>query len=425
MTACLTASREFGIASSANDARLYLDPTLIYVLPGETFTAEVKIADVLSLYSWQVNMSYDPTVLQFENVTEGEFLKDQPEGTLPPYERVENELGWVIFQWVTKGKYEGVSGSGTLATVRFQVDAVTNGETVLNLTHPSTFLLKWNPPPVPAGGSEFEDIPFEAENGFFTNLEVPPVADFSYSPSPPVINEAVTFDASDSSAVSPLEIVGYEWRFGDGTNATGVTVQHTFAEGGDYTVTLIVIDNATPSGLMQLAFDTVEMPLIWYELYGSTSRDVSIVFAHDIAVTDISVSSEEVTPGTTISISAEVSNLGSFSETFSVVASYDSTVIETKPVTDLASAAEMTVTFSWDTTGVAEGEYQISVEATGVQDDGNPGNNNAIYEAPIKVGASNDEPVPTTLIVAAVGIIAVLGAVAFLYMRRRGAKPPD
>jgi hypothetical protein len=189
-------------------------------------------------------------------------------------------------------------------------------------------------------------------------------------------------------------------------------------------VTLIVVDNATPSNLMQLAFDTVEMPLIWYELYGSTSRDVSIVFAHDIAVTDISVSNEEVTPGTTISISADVSNLGSFAETFSIVASYDNTVIETKPVTDLAPQAEMTVTFSWDTTGVAEGEYQISVEATGVQDEGNLGNNKAIYEAPIKVGASGGETSTTTLIVAAVGIIAVLGAVAFLYMRRRGAKPP-
>lgn len=424
MAACLTASQQVGVVSSQNTAKLYLDSRIIYALPGEAFTVEVRIAEVQSLYSWQVNMSFDPAVLQFENVTEGEFLKDQPEGTLPPYIRIENERGWALFQWVTKGKYEGVSGSGTLAIVEFQVDAAANGESVLNLTHPNTFLLKWNPPPVPAGGSEFEDIPFEAENGFFTNLEIPPVADFSYSPSPPVIGEAVTFNASDSYAVPPREIVEYQWVFGDGTNTTGMTVQHTFVEGGDYTVTLIIVDNSTPSDLMQLTFGTVEMPPIWYELYGSTSRDVSIVFAHDVAVTDISVSSEDVAPGATITISATVSNLGSFPETFSVTASYDNTVIETKPVTDLDQDSETTVTFSWDTTGVAEGEYQISVEATGVQDEGNLGNNKAIYEAPIKIGASGGEPIPTTLIIAAVGIAAVVGVVAFLFLRRRGAQAP-
>jgi hypothetical protein len=94
-----------------------VDPTLSL---GKTFTVDVLVADVLFLYSWQVNISFNPSVLKIVDRIEGDFLKGQPEGTIG-VGRIENEKGWGLFGWSTMGAYPGVSGGGTLATVEFQV----------------------------------------------------------------------------------------------------------------------------------------------------------------------------------------------------------------------------------------------------------------------------------------------------------------
>jgi len=69
-----------------------------------------------------------------------------------------------------------------------------------------------------------------------------PIANFSYSPVNPVVNETITFNASPSYDPDGY-ITKYEWDFGDGTNATGKIVTHSYSANGTYEVTLIVTDN--------------------------------------------------------------------------------------------------------------------------------------------------------------------------------------
>ena len=57
-----------------------------------------------------------------------------------------------------------------------------------------------------------------------------------------VEDNVVSFDAGGSS--DNTGIVSYEWDFGDGTAGTGITVTHTYAKSGNYTVTLTVKDAA-------------------------------------------------------------------------------------------------------------------------------------------------------------------------------------
>ncbi len=53
----------------------------------------------------------------------------------------------------------------------------------------------------------------------------------------------VVFDASRSSAAPSAEITSYQWRFGDGSSATGTEVSHTYAEPGRHQATLVVTDS--------------------------------------------------------------------------------------------------------------------------------------------------------------------------------------
>ncbi|MCB1849724.1 MAG: PKD domain-containing protein [Gammaproteobacteria bacterium] len=53
---------------------------------------------------------------------------------------------------------------------------------------------------------------------------------------------SVDFDASGSS--DDVEIIRYEWDFGDGTTTTGIAPSHVYTATGTYTVTLTAIDRA-------------------------------------------------------------------------------------------------------------------------------------------------------------------------------------
>ncbi len=59
---------------------------------------------------------------------------------------------------------------------------------------------------------------------------------------------AVQFNASASTPSSGADsIVRYNWAFGDGSNASGKTVSHTFTVNGEYSVTLTVTDSSGTS----------------------------------------------------------------------------------------------------------------------------------------------------------------------------------
>jgi hypothetical protein len=73
---------------------------------------------------------------------------------------------------------------------------------------------------------------------------------FEYSPATPRVGDSVTFDASDFDAYwqenNGSRITGYNWSFGDGTSATGVTVTHVFDEPDTY---LVQLSSPAESGL--------------------------------------------------------------------------------------------------------------------------------------------------------------------------------
>ena len=71
-----------------------------------------------------------------------------------------------------------------------------------------------------------------------------PTASFTYTPPNPTVNQSITFNASNSRDPDGT-ITNYEWDFGDGntTNTTDPILTHSYICGGNYTVTLTVVDN--------------------------------------------------------------------------------------------------------------------------------------------------------------------------------------
>ncbi|WP_080504366.1 glycosyl hydrolase family 18 protein [Haloarcula amylolytica] len=66
----------------------------------------------------------------------------------------------------------------------------------------------------------------------------------------------IEFDASGSDG----DIETYEWSFGDGSDASGVTVTHTFDTAGEYTVELVVTDESGETSTDSATVTVADMP---------------------------------------------------------------------------------------------------------------------------------------------------------------------
>jgi PKD repeat protein len=261
------------------------------------------------------------------------------------------------------------------------------------------------------GGNVPRNIPFTPVDGFFTNLEFPPVANFTYSPSRPKINETVAFDASTSFDQDGT-IDSYAWDFGDGTTEIYVkgvnlttTATHAYEASGFYSVNLSVTDDWSSN-------DTYTL-------------DVEVRYVNDIEVINVEISKTEVTAGESVSINATAFNKGSANKNFTITVYYGDTLIDEEPVTNLDPDAEVTKAFSWDTTGVAEGIYSIKAEATSVAGEEAP-DDNEFVDGTVNVKASGAQDLGIlTIFAAGVVVVGVLGVGVFLYLRRRSASLPS
>ena len=116
----------------------------------------------------------------------------------------------------------------------------------------------------PALGSYLVTLKISDSEGLFDNasklidVRHRPTANFTYSPTLPMIGETVTFNGS-SSKPNGGSIVTYAWDFGDAQTGIGVVVNHTYLTYGTYNVTLTVTDS---EGLSSSLTQTIRI-LIW------------------------------------------------------------------------------------------------------------------------------------------------------------------
>lgn len=132
-TYLLTSNRRYSATSSSIPA-VSVSPRDItrQVEIGQTFTVNVTITNVNDLYVWQAGMTFNATILEAVNFTEGPFLQDSGD-TLWVDGTINNTAGIIHYHACTlTGNVTGVSGNGTLGTVTFKVKNY--GNSTLQLT---------------------------------------------------------------------------------------------------------------------------------------------------------------------------------------------------------------------------------------------------------------------------------------------------
>jgi PKD repeat protein len=76
----------------------------------------------------------------------------------------------------------------------------------------------------------------------------PPTAAFVFSPASPAVGQDIFFNAEASRAAAGRRLISYDWDFGSGRFANGVTTVKGYNTAGSYNVTLTVTDDANQTG---------------------------------------------------------------------------------------------------------------------------------------------------------------------------------
>ncbi len=172
---------------AVNGTTLYVDPAMVQdVAVGETFKINLSVADVVALYTWQIKLWFDPSVLNCTEAaypTAGGIFDGKP--IVPVSPEIDNIEGYVLFGASLVG-FDSASGSGILCEITFEVSAI--GESTIEFSEygGNTFLLDDN----------LDTIPATVLDGYFANIPIPShdvaVTQLSLSDDRPAQNETVT-----------------------------------------------------------------------------------------------------------------------------------------------------------------------------------------------------------------------------------------
>jgi len=150
------------------DVTMLVDPPVIAdeaLQAPSTFDVRINISTTLPVYSWQFNLSWDPSILMIIGYQLGNFLNAGNATNTTDIITGDAIAGWLLWSETAIGAdFPGKTGSGWLGNLTFSV--VDYGYSVLDIDHDLTYVMIKNhfpPPPV------YKVYPVK-ENGQFRNV---------------------------------------------------------------------------------------------------------------------------------------------------------------------------------------------------------------------------------------------------------------
>lgn len=114
------------------DAAIRFDPSSSTAAPGAIFVVNVVVDNVVDLGGYEFTVTFDPGVVQVQNVTLGPFLGSTGRTAAPLGPNIDHAAGSFEFGAFSFGTAAGPNGSGIVAQVTLQT--VAPGSTTLIFT---------------------------------------------------------------------------------------------------------------------------------------------------------------------------------------------------------------------------------------------------------------------------------------------------
>ena len=284
-------------------------------------------------------------------------------GGVPPY----------TYQWFDNGTL--ILGA-TFSTLNFSASSSETDVFALNVTDSYgsstlsnsvtiTVLPALTSPEIYIDPSRIVDVSMGPGSIFYVNItvaNVTNVAQCSYNITyDPNVLTWIGFNFVETQGQYPTAVftgnttAGYAWIALYYSNP--ITVQSA-----PLTVMMFYVNSygVTPLNLTNtMLIDQLGNPIVHNTFGGFFANEI-----RDVAVTNVVPSASWLYQNWTGTISVTVANLGTVTENFTASAWYNSTLIGSALIVNLAPNANMTVPITWDTAGVAEGTYTITGTAS-------------------------------------------------------------
>lgn len=349
--------------------------------PTTLFNISLRVIDAQDLYRWNMKVYYKNNILAASQTFEGDLLKSYGATTFEAsiQQSYNSTHGQITLSCRLVGAEIGAYGSGDLAIITFEV--LDYGDTPIIISNDNLY------------DSSGAPVTHTKESGYFSNVLV---ANLSVDP-PEIINPALvpcsSFDINITiDDVEDMKTIIFNITYNRGVLLElQVTIPPVL---GQIPTKKLIIDDENgfiwvkltyPNPISTYTPQTLATITFHVEAYGVSPinlTDTSITnsaggsIAHEVhhgifigLIRDIAVTAIEVHPtvayqGWLVYINITVKNVGNLTETFTVKAKYDGTLINQTTVTNLPPDNETTVTIVWKTKNVTPcHNYTISAEA--------------------------------------------------------------
>jgi hypothetical protein len=325
-------------------------PSSLNVELEQNFNVDIAISDVLDLYGWEFTLSWNPYLLDVVNVTEGPFLKGDGRSTFFSY-NISLADGRMVVDCTLLGWISGVSGSGILSTLTFH--SKNYGECPLNMYN--LLLIDSNEQPILC----------QTSNGYVRVISPHDVAVTLVDVSPLLapIGDPVNIDVSIQNQGSYAEVAQVTAY----VNSTIVGIQQTSLNGGSLANVSFTWNTTACAKGDYLILATISPVPGEVDLTDNTKTADSMVtvltLGHDVGVVVIEPVKTVVGQGYDLGVTVKVGNCGVFSETFSVTAYMNTTVLGFQTVT-LSSGTKADILFVKSSLSFSKGNYTLNASVS-------------------------------------------------------------